>query len=40
VRARHSSRDQYVFSEKIGGCEHFAAWPLSQAAEACFGESE
>ena len=29
--------DAYVFSEKIGGSKHFGVWPLSQAAEACFG---
>jgi hypothetical protein len=27
----------YVFSEKIPGSKHFGVWPLSQAAEACFG---
>lgn len=27
----------YYFSEKIGGCKHFGVWPLSQAAQACFG---
>jgi len=29
----------YVFSERIGGSKHFGVWPLSQAAEACFGQS-
>lgn len=29
--------DEYVFSEKIGGSKHFGVWPLSQAAQACFG---
>jgi len=29
--------DDYYFSEKIGGSKHFGIWPLSQAAEACFG---
>jgi catechol 2,3-dioxygenase-like lactoylglutathione lyase family enzyme len=38
--AGHSAGDQYIFSETIGGCKHFAAWPLAQAAEACFGKSE
>jgi catechol 2,3-dioxygenase-like lactoylglutathione lyase family enzyme len=33
----HSADDAYVFSEKIGGSKHFGIWPLSQAAEACFG---
>jgi catechol 2,3-dioxygenase-like lactoylglutathione lyase family enzyme len=27
----------YQGTEKIGGCRHFAIWPLSQAAQACFG---
>jgi catechol 2,3-dioxygenase-like lactoylglutathione lyase family enzyme len=27
----------YHASEQIGGCKHFAVWPLSQAADACFG---
>jgi catechol 2,3-dioxygenase-like lactoylglutathione lyase family enzyme len=29
--------DDYVFSENIGGSKHFGVWPLSQAAQACFG---
>ena len=29
--------NDYHASEQIGGCKHFAVWPLSQAAEACFG---
>jgi catechol 2,3-dioxygenase-like lactoylglutathione lyase family enzyme len=28
---------EYHHSEEIDGCKHFAVWPLSQAAEACFG---
>jgi catechol 2,3-dioxygenase-like lactoylglutathione lyase family enzyme len=36
---RHEG-DEYFFSEKIGGSKHFGLWPLSQAAEACFGTSE
>ena len=28
---------EYVHSEQIDGCKHFGVWPLSQAAEACFG---
>ncbi len=27
----------YVASEHVGGSKHFGVWPLSQAAEACFG---
>ena len=27
----------YVHSEQIAGCKSFGIWPLSEAAEACFG---
>jgi catechol 2,3-dioxygenase-like lactoylglutathione lyase family enzyme len=27
----------YVFSESLDGAKHFGLWPLSEAAEACFG---
>src|SRR5262245_37603810 len=33
---RHEG-DEYFFSEKIGGSKHFGLWPLTQAAESCFG---
>jgi catechol 2,3-dioxygenase-like lactoylglutathione lyase family enzyme len=29
--------DGYHHSEQIRGCKSFGVWPLSQAAEACFG---
>ena len=32
--------DGYVFSEGIAGCRHFGVWPLTEAAEACFGTPE
>jgi catechol 2,3-dioxygenase-like lactoylglutathione lyase family enzyme len=32
--------DDYLHSEKIGGSKHFGVWPLTQAAQACFGTSE
>jgi catechol 2,3-dioxygenase-like lactoylglutathione lyase family enzyme len=32
--------DGYYSSGSIPGCKHFGVWPLSQAAEACFGSSE
>lgn len=32
--------DEYVHSEAVGGVKHFGIWPLHQAAEACFGETE
>jgi catechol 2,3-dioxygenase-like lactoylglutathione lyase family enzyme len=28
---------EYLHSEQIAGCKSFGIWPLSQAAEACFG---
>ena len=30
----------YLHSEQIAGCKSFGIWPLSQAAEACFGTAE
>jgi catechol 2,3-dioxygenase-like lactoylglutathione lyase family enzyme len=32
--------DDYYHSEKIAGCKSFGIWPLSQAAEACFGTAQ
>jgi len=32
--------DDYLHSERIGGAKHFGIWPLSQAAQACFGAAE
>lgn len=32
--------DGYYSSGKIAGSKHFGVWPLSQAAEACFGSRE
>ena len=29
----------YVFSDAIEGAKHFGVWPLSEAAESCFGTS-
>ena len=29
--------DEYYSSESIRGSKHFGVWPLTQAAEACFG---
>jgi catechol 2,3-dioxygenase-like lactoylglutathione lyase family enzyme len=31
---------EYVHSERVDGCKHFGVWPLSQAAEACFGTTQ
>ena len=35
-----SHGDDYHHSEHIAGCKSFGMWPLSQAAEACFGTSQ
>jgi catechol 2,3-dioxygenase-like lactoylglutathione lyase family enzyme len=35
-----SEGSDYFHSEDIGGSKHFAVWPLSQAAQACFGSEE
>jgi catechol 2,3-dioxygenase-like lactoylglutathione lyase family enzyme len=32
--------DGYYASDSIAGTNHFGVWPLSQAAEACFGMPE
>ena len=29
--------DEYIHSESIEGAKHFGVWPLSQAAQACYG---
>jgi catechol 2,3-dioxygenase-like lactoylglutathione lyase family enzyme len=33
-----SEGGDYFHSEEVPGTRHFGVWPLSQAAEACFGE--
>jgi catechol 2,3-dioxygenase-like lactoylglutathione lyase family enzyme len=35
-----AGEDGYLHSERVPGTRHFGVWPLSQAAEACFGEPE
>ena len=32
-----SEADEYLHSEGIGGSKSFGVWPLTQAAQACFG---
>jgi catechol 2,3-dioxygenase-like lactoylglutathione lyase family enzyme len=32
--------NEYLHSERVAGCKSFGIWPLSQAAEACFGTGE
>ncbi|THV42035.1 VOC family protein [Glycomyces buryatensis] len=34
---RKHEGDEYYSSENIAGSKHFGVWPLSQAAQACFG---
>ena len=36
----HAAGDDYLHSERIGGSKHFGAWPLAQAAQACFGRPD
>ncbi len=31
---------EYASTEKLGGVKHLGLWPLSEAAEACFGTSD
>jgi hypothetical protein len=33
-------RGDYIFSEEIEGSKHFGLWPLTEAAQACFGTDE
>jgi catechol 2,3-dioxygenase-like lactoylglutathione lyase family enzyme len=35
-----SDGDEYLHSERIGGSKHFGVWPLTQAAQSCFGSGE
>ena len=35
-----SESDGYWHSEAIAGSKHFGVWPLTQAAEACFGSQD
>ncbi len=34
------SGGEYFWSDQIAGSKHFGVWPLSEAAQACFGVSE
>lgn len=36
----HSEGDDYFHSERIDGAKHFGVWPLTQAAQACFGSPD
>ena len=39
LKASQSESD-YFHSEDIEGCKHFGVWPLSRAAQACFGSGD
>lgn len=34
----HASNPDYLHTEKLEGVRHFALWPLSEAAQSCFGK--
>ncbi|KUJ75223.1 glyoxalase [Thiomicrospira sp. XS5] len=34
------SMDDYRFMDKFPGANHFGVWPLSMAAQSCFGQDE
>jgi catechol 2,3-dioxygenase-like lactoylglutathione lyase family enzyme len=36
----NESGGDYIYTDKVPGAKHFAVWPLSQAATACFGREE
>lgn len=35
-----AGEDDYVFTEALSGVKHFGVWPLTEAAQACFGADE
>lgn len=37
---RSAPDDDYFHSDQIAGAKHFGIWPLTQAAQACFGTDE
>jgi catechol 2,3-dioxygenase-like lactoylglutathione lyase family enzyme len=32
--------DDYVFTERLAGVKHFGLWPLTEAAQACYGQPD
>jgi catechol 2,3-dioxygenase-like lactoylglutathione lyase family enzyme len=32
--------DEYVFTEMLDGVKHFGLWPLTDAAQACYGQPD
>ncbi len=37
---KNGGDNDYHHSERIAGCKSFGVWPLSEAAEACFGSAQ
>jgi catechol 2,3-dioxygenase-like lactoylglutathione lyase family enzyme len=37
---QQDKESDYIYSEKIEGSKHFGVWPLSDAAQACFGRKD
>jgi catechol 2,3-dioxygenase-like lactoylglutathione lyase family enzyme len=37
---QHSTNLEYFHTDKIDGVKEYALWPLSQAADSCFGSSK
>ncbi|MEQ3553382.1 VOC family protein [Pseudonocardia nematodicida] len=37
---RAAEDDDYLLSERLPGTNHFGVWPLTQAAQACFGRPD
>jgi catechol 2,3-dioxygenase-like lactoylglutathione lyase family enzyme len=33
----HGEGDDYYHTDQVDGAKHFGVWPLTQAAQACFG---
>jgi catechol 2,3-dioxygenase-like lactoylglutathione lyase family enzyme len=40
LQLQASPGSDYFHSERIEGSKHFGVWPLSEAAQACFGTSD
>jgi catechol 2,3-dioxygenase-like lactoylglutathione lyase family enzyme len=36
----HDEGDEYYYSAQIAGSKHFGIWPLTQAAQSCFGTNQ
>jgi len=40
LRLPLKSQDDYYHTDELAGVKYFALWPLSQAAQSCFGSDE